>query len=215
MLPLLIKENSHDILYCHWSVYSSFYIAVPTKVVKRKSLSAGGQKRRSLLPTPLRSGRITRSQSRKSKSSSTDYSAQGALPFNISPSAELAKPKTATASGSQADLSLEPSKSSFRLSDPFSPGSQAVTVDPVQDCMGGDSVVRNLIELSPTLPTEVSDRHCDISYAPVKFSAREQGADVECLTYPKNFDKQNYLIWDSHWLINSQMIKCGHHSMEK
>ena len=156
MLPLLIKENSHDIL--HWSIYSCFCIAVPSKVVKRKSLSASGQKRRSLLPTPLRSGRITRSQAQKSKASSTDYSAQGAVPFNISPSAELAKPKTATASGSQADLNLEPSKSSSRLSDPFSPASQSITVDPVQYCMGGDSVVKNLIELSPSLPTEVSDR---------------------------------------------------------
>ncbi|KAJ7379352.1 hypothetical protein OS493_016586 [Desmophyllum pertusum] len=80
---------------------------VPSKVVKRKSLSASGQKRRSLLPTPV-SSRITRSQSQKSRPNSINYEVVGAVPFNISPSAEV-KPRTAVVSKSQASLSLESS----------------------------------------------------------------------------------------------------------
>ena len=128
---------------------------VPSKVMKRKSLSASGQKRRSLLPTPLGS-RITRSQSQRSRPTSVNCEVKDALPFNMSPSAEN-EPRSAVAtSESQAAISLESSLSHSRLSDPFSPASQSVTVDPVQDCSSSDSVVRNLIELSP-MPTEVSN----------------------------------------------------------
>ncbi|XP_078384916.1 uncharacterized protein LOC144667395 [Oculina patagonica] len=125
---------------------------VPSKVVKRKSLSASGQKRRSLLPTPLGS-RITRSQSQRSRPTSVNCEVKGALPFSISPSAEVKPRSAAIASESQADLGLEASLSHSRMSDPFSPASQSVTVDPVEDYSDRDSVVRNLIELSPT-PTE-------------------------------------------------------------
>ena len=130
---------------------------VPSKIVKRKSLSASGQKRRSLLPTPL-GNRITRSQSQRSRPTSVNCDVKGALPFNISPSAEI-KPKAAAVASedSQADLSLEPSLLHSRLSDPFSPASQAVTVDPIEDYSGSNSVVRNLIELSPMPATEVSE----------------------------------------------------------
>lgn len=124
---------------------------VPSKVLKRKSLSASGQKRRSLLPTPLGS-RITRSQSQRSRQTSVNCEVKGALPFNLSPSAEI-KPKTAAASTSQADITLEQSCPSLRFSDPFSPASQTVTVDPIENYGTGDSVVRNLIELSP-MPAE-------------------------------------------------------------
>lgn len=117
-------------------------------MAKRKLLSASGQKRHSLLPTPLRSGRITRSQSQRSRPSSHGYDIPGAVPFNISPSAELVKPR-------KASVSQEPAPSSSIFSDPFSPASQFTTADPVQD-FTEDSVARNLIELSPTLPSEVS-----------------------------------------------------------
>ena len=132
---------------------------VPTKVLKRKSLSASGQKRRSLLPTPLGS-RITRSQSQRSRPTSVNCEAKGTIPFNISPSAEI-KPKTAAASKSQADVTLEQSCSSSRFSNPFSPASQNVTVDPIENCGTGDSVVRNLIELSP-MPIEVSEKKLSV-----------------------------------------------------
>jgi len=121
--------------------------------LKRKSLSANGQKRRSLLPTPLGS-RITRSQSQRSRQTSVNCEVKGALPFNLSPSAEI-KPKTAEASSLQADVTLERSCSQSRISNPFSPASQTVIVDPIENYGTGDSVVRNLIELSP-MPAEVS-----------------------------------------------------------
>ena len=115
--------------------------------MKRKSLSASGQKRRSLLPTPLGS-RITRSQSQKSRQTSVNCEVEGALPFNLSPSAEI-KPK------SQADVALERLCSQSTFSDPFSPASKTVIVDPIENYGTVNSVVRNLIELSP-MPAEVS-----------------------------------------------------------
>ena len=124
--------------------------------MKRKSLSASGQKRRSFLPTPLGGSRITRSQSQRSRPTSVNCEVKGALPFNLSPSAEI-KPKTAAASKSQANITLKRSSSSSRFSDPFSPASQTVTVDPVENYGTGDSVVRNLIEMSP-MPAEVSQK---------------------------------------------------------
>ena len=129
----------------------SIFSTVPSKVVKRKSMSASGKKRHSFLPTPLGS-RITRSQSQRSRPTSVNCEVKGALPFNISPSAEI-KPRTAA----EADHSLKPSLSHSSLSDPFSPASQSVTVDPIEDYCGNDSVVRNLIELSP-MSTEVSEK---------------------------------------------------------
>ena len=88
---------------------------------------------------------------------SVNCEVKGALPFNLSPSAEI-KPKTAAASESQATITLERSCSSSRFSDPFSPASQtAATVDPVENSGTGDEVVRNLIELSP-MPAEVSQK---------------------------------------------------------
>jgi len=137
------------------TVQSFDLFIVPSKVLKRKSLSASGQKRHSLLPTPLGS-RITRSQSQRSRQTSVNCEVKGALPFNLSPSAEI-KPKTAAASTSQADITLEQSCPSLRFSDPFSPASQTVTVDPIENYGTGDSVVRNLIELSP-MPAEVSHK---------------------------------------------------------
>ena len=138
------------------TVESFNLFTVPSKVLKRKSLSASGQKRRSFLPTPLGS-RITRSQSQRSRPTSVNCEAKGALPFNLSPSAEI-KPKTAAASESQANITLERSCSSSRFSDPFSPASQTATVDPVENSGTGDEVVRNLIELSP-MPAEVSQKY--------------------------------------------------------
>jgi len=120
---------------------------VPSKVLKRKSLSASGQKRRSLLPTPMGS-KITRSQSQRSRPRSVNCEAKGALPFNISPSGEI-KPKTAGASKSRGDVTREQSCSRSSFSDPFSPACQTVTVDSTENYGTGDSVVRNLIELSP------------------------------------------------------------------
>lgn len=140
------------------TVESFNLFTVPSKVLKRKSLSASGQKRRSLLPTPLGS-RITRSQSQKSRPTSVNCEVKGALPFNLSPSAEI-KPKTATASKSQVDVTLESSCSHSRFSDPFSPAGQTVTIDPTENCGSVDLVVRNLIELSP-MPTEVSQKLSD------------------------------------------------------
>ena len=133
------------------------FFAVPCKVTKRTSLSANAQKRRSFLPTPLRSDRITRSQSLRSRpgSSNTD---NAPLPFNISPSAELVKPRR-PAARAPADHTLESLRSNSRLSDPFSPASQMTTVDPVQNSNGGDALVRNLIEWSPALPKEVRDQN--------------------------------------------------------
>jgi len=134
------------------------FFAVPCKVTKRTSLSANAQKRRSFLPTPLRSDRITRSQSLRSRpgSSNTD---NAPLPFNISPSAELAKPRRPAAQA-PADHNLESLRANSRLSDPFSPASQMTTVDPDSTGpIGGDAVVRNLIEWSPALPKEVSGQN--------------------------------------------------------
>ena len=144
--------------YLYINILSFF--AVPCKVTKRTSRSANAQKRRSFLPTPLRSDRITRSQSLRSRpgSSNTD---NGPLPFNISPSAELVKPRRPAAQA-PADHNLESLRSNSRLSDPFSPASQMTIVDPVQDStgpIGGDAVVRNLIEWSPALPKEVRDQN--------------------------------------------------------
>ena len=124
--------------------------------MKRKSLSASGQKHRSLLPTPLGS-RITRSQSQRSRPTSVNCEVNGALPFNLSPSAEIKQETAATASKSQAHVTLERSCSHSRFSDPFSPASQTVSVDPIENYGTGDSVVRNLIELSP-MPAEVSQK---------------------------------------------------------
>lgn len=131
------------------------FFAAPCKGLKRKSLSANAQKRRSFLPTPLRSDRITRSRSLRSRpgSSNTD---NAPLPFNISPSAELVKPRR-PAVQAPADHNLESLRSNSRLSDPFSPASQMTIVNPVHDSAGGDAVVRNLIEWSPALPKEVRD----------------------------------------------------------
>ena len=138
------------------TVESFNLFTVPSKVLKRKSLSASGQKRRSFLPTPLGS-RITRSQSQRSRPTSVNCEVKGALPFNLSPSAEI-KPKTAAASESIANITLERSFSSSRFSDPFSPASQTTAaVDPVENYGTGDDVVRNLIELSP-MPAEVSQK---------------------------------------------------------
>ena len=134
------------------------FFAVPCKVTKRTSRSANAQKRRSFLPTPLRSDRITRSQSLRSRPGSSDKD-NAPLPFNISPSAELVKPRR-PAVQAPADHNLESLRSNSRLSDPFSPASQMTIVDPVQDStgsIGGDAVVRNLIEWSPALPKEVRD----------------------------------------------------------
>lgn len=150
-LNLLISSvHVAEVLTCN-----HYFFAVPCKVTKRKSLSANAQKRFSFLPTPLRSDRITRSQSLRSRpgSSNTD---NAPLPFNISPSAELVKPRRPAAQA-PADRNLESLQSNSRLSDPFSPASQMTIVDPVQDSTGGDALVRNLIEWSPAFPKEVRD----------------------------------------------------------
>ena len=153
----MITIRSQDLLPLTCVTVESFNLfTVPSKVLKRKSLSANGQKRRSFLPTPLGGSRITRSQSQRSRPTSVNCEVKGALPFNLSPSAEI-KPKTAAASKSQTDVTLERSCSSSRLSDPFSPASRSVAVDPVENYDSVDAVVRNLIELSPT-PAEVSQK---------------------------------------------------------
>lgn len=129
---------------------------VPSKVMKRKSLSAGGQKRRSLLPTPMRNNKVTKSQSQKLNSSSKKFGSQGCLPFNISPSSESIVPRIAGGSSdSPVHAKAEVLKSTSSLSDPFSPVPQTISAHPVIDsCASGDSLPTNLIELSPTLPTE-------------------------------------------------------------
>ena len=129
---------------------------MPNKVTKRKSLSANSQKQRSLLPTPLRSGRITRSQSQRSRPSSCSNN-EAPIPFNISPSAELVKPRRPTTTKPQSDHNVESLRSNSRFSDPFSPAPQSTAGDPVQEYTAEDAVIRNLIELSPTRPSEVSD----------------------------------------------------------
>lgn len=147
MLHRVYLKYGYILVYDCVTVVLFNLFTVPSKVLKRKSLSASGQKRRSLLPTPMGS-KITRSQSQRSRPRSVNCEAKGALPFNISPSGEI-KPKTAGASKSQGDVTREQSCSRSRFSDPFSPACQTVTVDSTENYGTGDSVVRNLIELSP------------------------------------------------------------------
>ena len=154
-------ETGNCFIFMVTLIFFNRPLAVPSKVMKRKSLSAGGQKRRSLLPTPMRNNKVTKSQSQKLNSSSKKFGSQGCLPFNISPSSESIVPRIAGGSSdSPVDAKAEVLKSTSSLSDPFSPVPQTISAHPVIDsCASGDSLPTNLIELSPTLPTEVSDHN--------------------------------------------------------
>ena len=108
---------------------------------KRQSLSANGPKRRSLLPTPVKSG-LKRSQSHSSKKSICDFKTLKAVPFNITPCAKEKLKEGIVATPQQ-----------LTVSDPFSPGIM-VPISPVWDSTGENFAVRNLIELSPSAPVD-------------------------------------------------------------
>ena len=136
-----------------------FFSSVPSSVIKRKSLSVGGQKRRSLLPTPVKINKTTRSHSQKLKPSIKAFGSQGALALNISPPAERVVSRIAgVLSDSQLNAKVEPLKSTSSLADPFSPVIHLIPAHTERDnFVSRDSHDTNLIQLSPSLPSEVSD----------------------------------------------------------
>lgn len=152
------------VLYFHLCVFSLylllffFFASVPSSVIKRKSLSVGGQKRRSLLPTPVKINKTTRSHSQKLKPSIKAFGSQGALTVNISPPAERVVSRIAgVLSDSQLNAKVEPLKSTSSLADPFSPVTHLILAHPERDnFVSRDSHETNLIQLSPSLPSEVS-----------------------------------------------------------
>lgn len=129
---------------------------VPSSVIKRKSLSVGGQKRRSLLPTPVKINKTTRSHSQKLKPSIKAFGSQGALALNISPPAERVVSRIAgVLSDSQLNAKVEPLKSTSSLADPFSPVMHLIPAHTERDNFPSrDSHNTNLIQLSPSLPSE-------------------------------------------------------------